>query len=211
MFGQKDASKYWRLGHANAISRNVSSLTHPQNDISKEVSKGHEVAAERIPASDSLWQEEMSNRCNCGEISKTWAMVLRFRDKVCNTGHLQIDVKMSTSLARLYNPRGYWKSNQTKTTHLPKGGAHLTEIRRTRHFRIWRSCRLSWWTIISWMPLPKDESLMCKVFNPGQSVSAWKNPSGSCPLPKVKDSSFLEYQQNKWAWCINAHVRTKMP
>lgn len=64
MFGQFEASKKQRLGHAKAISRNVSSLTHEQADISNDANKGHDVAADRITASDSLWQEDKSNSCN---------------------------------------------------------------------------------------------------------------------------------------------------
>jgi len=64
MFEQYDASRTQRLGHAKAISRKVSSLTHEQDDKSNDASKGQDVAAERIPASDNLWQDDKSSSCN---------------------------------------------------------------------------------------------------------------------------------------------------
>nr|GMD40680.1 hypothetical protein Iba_chr10aCG11700 [Ipomoea batatas] len=54
MFGQYEASRTWRFTHVRDISRSVSSLAHEQFDISKDAKSGHEVAAERIAASESL-------------------------------------------------------------------------------------------------------------------------------------------------------------
>lgn len=54
MFGQYDASRTQMLGQAIAISRSVSSLIDEQKAKSKDANNGHDVAAERIPASDSL-------------------------------------------------------------------------------------------------------------------------------------------------------------
>lgn len=64
MLEQYDASSTQRFGQAKAISRKVSSLTHEQNDRSSDPSNGQDVAAERIPASDSLWQVDKSSSCN---------------------------------------------------------------------------------------------------------------------------------------------------
>ena len=72
-----------------AISRSVSSLTHEQFDMSKDSNWGHEIAAERIAASVSLWQDPISRRRKRGQFSTACAMLLRFKDKVSSCGHLQ--------------------------------------------------------------------------------------------------------------------------
>jgi hypothetical protein len=64
MLGQLDASRTERLWHAVAISRNVSSVTHEQDDISSDVNRGQAVAAWRIAVSESLWQDWKSNSSN---------------------------------------------------------------------------------------------------------------------------------------------------
>lgn len=72
-----------------AISRSVSSLTHEQFDISRDSNRGHEIAAERIAASESLWQEPISRSCKRGQLRTACAILLRFKDKVSSCGHLQ--------------------------------------------------------------------------------------------------------------------------
>lgn len=54
MFGQYEASRMLRFTQTLAISRTVSSLTQEQFDISKDSKSGHDVAADRIAASESL-------------------------------------------------------------------------------------------------------------------------------------------------------------
>lgn len=89
MFGQYDALRKWRLAQLRAISRNVSSLTHEQFDMSRDSNWGHEVAAERMAASESLWQDPISSSCKRGQFSTACAMLLRFKDIVSSCGHLQ--------------------------------------------------------------------------------------------------------------------------
>ena len=60
MFGQYEALRTWRLPQVRAISRIVSSVTHEQFDISKDSKSGQDVAAERIAASENLWQDAIS-------------------------------------------------------------------------------------------------------------------------------------------------------
>lgn len=82
MFWQYEALRTWRLAHMRAISRNVSSLTHEQFDISRDSKRGHDVAAERIAASESLWQEAISRSCKRGQFSAACAILLLFKDRV---------------------------------------------------------------------------------------------------------------------------------
>lgn len=60
-----------RFGHEKAMSRNVSSVMHEQDDKFSDVNKGHVVAAERIAASESLWHAFKSSSHNCGQLSET--------------------------------------------------------------------------------------------------------------------------------------------
>lgn len=69
MPGQYDASKIWRLAQEEAISCRVSSLTQEQLDMSRDFNMGHEIAAERMAASESLWQDPMSRPCRRGQLS----------------------------------------------------------------------------------------------------------------------------------------------
>jgi len=68
-FGQYDASRKLRLAQFWAISLNVSSLTHEQLDMSKETNCGHDVTADRIAESGSLWQDPISSSCKRGQWS----------------------------------------------------------------------------------------------------------------------------------------------
>lgn len=69
MFGQYEASRTWRLAQVRAISRSVSSVTHEQFEMSKDSKRGHDVAAERIAASENLWQEAISRSRKRGQFS----------------------------------------------------------------------------------------------------------------------------------------------
>lgn len=71
-----------RFGQAKAISRSVSSVTHEQDDIFNDPNKGHVVTADRIAASESLWQAVKSSSRNCGQLSETCAMLVRLRDNI---------------------------------------------------------------------------------------------------------------------------------
>lgn len=88
MFGQYEALRTWRLPQVRAISRSVSSLTHEQLDISMESKSGQVIAAERIAASESLWQEAISRSRKRLQFSTACAMLLRFNDNVWSCGHL---------------------------------------------------------------------------------------------------------------------------
>lgn len=92
MFGQYEALRAWRLAHVRAISRSVSSLTHEQFDRSKDSKSWHDIAAERIAASESLWQEAISRSFKRGQFSAACAMLLLFKDKVWSWGHLQTTI-----------------------------------------------------------------------------------------------------------------------
>lgn len=181
MFGQYDALRIWRLAQFCATSRSVSSLTHEQFDMSKDSNCGQEVAAERIAASVSLWQDPMSRRCNRGQLSTACAMLLRFKDKVSSCGHLQ-KIYFSTKIDKIQKTKVYFRNLIM---------FHLTDILITRHFVSWRWRNLSWFIGISWMPFPSVAALTFKLFNMLQSAKAWKKGSPSCPLPKVKTSRFL--------------------
>ena len=89
MLGQYDASRKLRLAQFCDISRNVSSLTLEQLDMSKETNCEHDVTAERIAESGSLWQEPISSSCKRGQLSAVCAMLLRFNDIVSSCGHLK--------------------------------------------------------------------------------------------------------------------------
>lgn len=69
MLGQYDAFKIRRLAHEDAISCRVSSLTQEQLDVSRDSNRGHEIAAEQMAASESLWQDPMSRSCRRGQLS----------------------------------------------------------------------------------------------------------------------------------------------
>lgn len=89
MFGQYEASRIWRFAQEKAIPCNVSSLTHEQFDISKDSNSGHDVTAERIAASKSLWQEAISSSRKRGQLRTALGMLLRLRDRVSSWGHLK--------------------------------------------------------------------------------------------------------------------------
>lgn len=178
MFGQYEALRTRILAHARAISRSVSSLTHEQFDISKDSSRWHDIAAERIAASESLWQEAISRSCKRGQFNAACAMLLLFKDNVWSCGHLG-----NTRFNNIFAYQNYWCSWVDY---------NLTDIRSTRHLTIWRWRSWSWYTGISWIPLPRVASFTIKLLNLWQPVKSWKKVSPSCPLPKIKTSRFLE-------------------
>lgn len=89
IFGQYEASRIRRCTHVWAIPPRVSSLTQEQLDISKDSKSGHDVTAERIAASESLWQEAISSSRKSGQLRTACGILLRFRDKVSSWGHLK--------------------------------------------------------------------------------------------------------------------------
>lgn len=89
MFEQYEASRTVRFTQTLAISRTVSSLTEEQFDISRDSKSGHDIAADRIAASESLWQEAISRSRRSGQLRTACGILLRFRDKVSSRGHLK--------------------------------------------------------------------------------------------------------------------------
>uniref|UniRef100_A0A7C9EMY2 Uncharacterized protein n=1 Tax=Opuntia streptacantha TaxID=393608 RepID=A0A7C9EMY2_OPUST len=82
ILGQYEALRLRRFAQVLPISRSVSSLTHEQFGISRDSKRGHDITAERITVSGSLWQEPISSSCKRGQLSATCAMLLRFSDSV---------------------------------------------------------------------------------------------------------------------------------
>lgn len=155
MFGQYEALRKWRLAQARAISRRVSSLTHEQFDMSRDSNWGHEIAAERTAASESLWQEPISSSRRRGQLSTACAMLLRFKDIVSSCGHLQRPyLSTKTDLIDRHN-------SVVLTIKL----LHLTDTRITRHFVSWRCRKLSWFMGTSWIPFPRVASFTFNLFN----------------------------------------------
>ena len=85
---QYEALRIWRAAQAWAISRKVSLLRREELETSSDSSWGHEVTAERISASWSLWHEAMSRCWRSGQWSIASTMLLLFNDKDRSCGHL---------------------------------------------------------------------------------------------------------------------------
>ena len=182
MLGQYEEFREWRLAQVRAISRNVSSLTQEQFDMSKDSNWGQEVTAERIAASVSLWHALISSRCKRGQLRATCAILLRFKDKLFSCGHLQ----------KIRFQQQEWPNWQQCIVNIQiKLLFHLMDIRITRHFVTFRSHNRSWLIGISWTPLPRIASFTSKLLNILHSANAWKKASPSWPFPNVKALRFL--------------------